>query len=271
LPFPPKKERVAIDAAVRAIRRRVRRFPTVAIVLGSGLGEVLKDGGKVIPYTSIPHFPRSKVPGHAGVLEVGEVAVFRGRSHYYEGHSMADVVRPIRVLARLGVEIVVLTNAAGAANPAFRPGELMRIDDHINMMSGNPLRGENLEFLGTRFPDMTTTYDRQLRRLAMAASKAVRVPLRSGVYAAVGGPSYETPAEIRMLRRLGADVVGMSTVPEAIAARHAGMRVAAFSCITNLAAGLSRRALSHEEVIQTTKKASGALDRFLGEFLRRIR
>lgn len=259
----------AIAAAARAVRLRVRRFPRVAVVLGSGLGDVLRFDGVAIPYGSIPHFPRPRVPGHNGILEVGEIAVMRGRCHYYEGHSMEDVVRPVRVLAELGVKTLILTNAAGAVNPRFRPGDLMIIDDHLNLMGTNPLRGTNLDSIGPRFPDLSDAYDPELRAVLTSAAKSARLRLRRGVYAALGGPSYETPAEIRMLRRLGADAIGMSTVPEVIAARHAGIRVAAVSCITNLGAGISRGPLSHEEVLETNRGAGKAMDRLLSEFLKR--
>ncbi len=263
------KEVSAIAAAARAVRRRVRRFPRIAVVLGSGLGDVLRFDGISIPYASIPCFPRPRVAGHDGILEVGEIAVLRGRCHYYEGHPMEDVVRPVRVLAELGVEILVLTNAAGAVSPGFRPGELMLIEDHLNLMGANPLRGTNLDSIGPRFPDLSAAYDPQLRSILIGAAKSARVRLRRGVYAALAGPSYETPAEIRMLRRLGADAIGMSTVPEVIAARHAGIRVAAISCITNLGAGISRGPLSHEEVLETNRGAGKAMDRVLSEFLKR--
>lgn len=263
-------ELAAIDAAAAAIRGRFPAFPRVAVVLGSGLGDVLKTGGASLPYSEIPHFPKPRVAGHHGVLEVGEVAVFRGRCHYYEGHPMEAVVRPVRAMARLGVETLIVTNAAGSVHAALRPGELMLIEDHINLLGANPLRGDNFDGLGPRFPDLSAAYDPGLRRAAAAAAREAKVRLRRGVYAAVGGPSYETPAEIRMLRRAGADAVGMSTVPEVIAARHAGVRVAAISCITNLAAGLSKEPLTHEEVLETTRRAAGGLDRLLRALIRRI-
>ncbi len=270
LPSQPDRERSSIRSAVRAIQKKVRKFPKVGVVLGSGLGNVLNGKGTSLRYNNIPHFPKSRVEGHAGVLHVGKVAVLRGRSHYYEGHSMQEIVRPVRVLAELGVETIVLTNAAGTVNSKFRPGELMMIEDHLNFMGGNPLRGENLEELGPRFPDMSDTYDPQLRKIAAQVARAEKIKLRKGVYVALAGPSYETPAEIRAYRRLGADVVGMSTVPEVIAARHAGMKVLAFSCITNMAAGLSQTPLSHEEVIETTNATSGDLARFLEALLEKI-
>ncbi len=271
MPSQPDRERSSIRTAARAIRKRVRSFPEVGVVLGSGLGNVLNGKGTSIRYGAIPHFPKSKVRGHAGVLQVGDVAVLRGRCHYYEGYSMQEVVRPIRVLAELGVKTVVLTNAAGSINPKYKPGELMMIEDHLNFMGGNPLRGGNLDDIGPRFPDMSDTYDPELRKKAVRVARAQKITLRKGVYVALAGPSYETPAEIRAYRKLGADVVGMSTVPEVIAARHAGMRVMAFSCITNLAAGLSVDPLSHDEVIETTQAASGDLARFLEAFLEKVR
>jgi purine-nucleoside phosphorylase len=263
-------ERVAIQSAVRFLHRRFPSFPRVAVVLGSGLGDVLREGGASIPYRSIPHFPKPKICGHAGVLEVGAVAVLRGRSHYYEGHPLEAIVRPVRILAQLGVKTVLFTNAAGTVHPRFRPGDLMLLEDHINLLGVNPLRGDNLDFLGPRFPDLSEAYDRELRRKALRVAKKIGVSLRRGVYVAMPGPSYETPAEIRMLRAWGADAVGMSTVPEVITARHAGLRVAAISCITNLAAGLSKHPLSHEEVLETNQGAGRSLDRLLKGLLEGI-
>lgn len=270
MPSQAEAELAAIDEAAEAVRRRFPKFPRVAVVLGSGLGDVLKGGAEAMPYADIPNFPLPRVSGHSGVLEVGELAVLRGRCHFYEGHSMEALVRPVRMLARLGVGVLILTNAAGTMDRRMRPGDLMLIEDHLNFLGGNPLRGDNLEALGPRFPDLTAAYDPGLRKIALAAAKAERIPLRRGVYVAAPGPSYETPAEVRMFRRLGGNAVGMSTVPEAIAARHAGVRVAAVSCITNLAAGLAKEPLSHEEVLIVNRRAGGLLDRLLREMVRRI-
>ncbi len=249
----------------REIAARLPSSPQVAVVLGSGLGEISLGAASVeIPYADIPGFPGSAVAGHPGRLALcGEVALLRGRPHYYEGRSMEEVVRPVRAMALLGVRTVVLTNAAGAVNPAFQPGDLMIITDHLNLMGANPLRGPNLDGLGLRFPDLTAAYDPGLVRATERAARGLSVRVRKGVYAAFPGPSYETPAEVRMLRRLGADAVGMSTVPEVIAARQAGMKVLAISCIANLAVGLRKEPLSHEEVTAVMRRAAGGLEALL--------
>ena len=216
-----------------------------------------------MPFDQIPHFPAATVPGHSGALVVGRagsvpIAALQGRVHAYEGHSLENVVFPIRVLSRLGVRAAVMTNAAGAINAAFQPGELMILADHINLL-GNPLSGPNETRLGPRFPDMSEAYDPDLRRIAAAVCQEVGVTAHEGVYIAVPGPSYETPAEIRMARTLGADAVGMSTVPEVIAARHLGMRVLALSCLTNMAAGVSKRRLAHEDVLAVADRLRATL------------
>jgi purine-nucleoside phosphorylase len=261
--------RARLDAAVDSIRKRSgSRQPAVGLVLGSGLGGFAQSlGGRVaIPYAEIPHFPISTgVVGHAGELVLGTVgstpvAVLSGRVHFYEGRPMSDVVFPARVLARLGVRAVVLTNAAGGVRLTFRPGDLMLITDHINLFGTNPLIGVNDDELGPRFPDMSTVYDPALGRVFQTAATKLRVPLKRGVYLGLTGPSYETPAEIRAFRKLGADAVGMSTIPEAIALRHAGVRVAGISTITNMAAGILKKPLVHTEVLETTKRVG---DRFV--------
>ena len=242
----------------------------IAIVLGSGLGdyaEVLTDA-QVAPYHDIPGFPESTVPGHAGELYTGNlygrrVMMMRGRFHGYEGYPLSDVTLPIRVMARLGVKALILTNAAGAVNTSFAPGELMLIDDYINFSGQNPLRGENLEAFGPRFPDMSRAYDRELRALALDVAERENITLRQGVYAWFNGPCYETPAEIRMARVLGADAVGMSTVPETIVAVHSGLRVLGVSCLTNMAAGILDQPLSHQEVVETGAKARASFRRLL--------
>jgi purine-nucleoside phosphorylase len=246
--------------AAAAVRSRTDLRPRIGLVLGSGLGGFADtlDGAVRIPFQEIPHFVASTVAGHVGALVLGSsegvpVAVLQGRVHSYEGHSLQQVVFPIRVLGRLGVTSLVLTNAAGAVNKAYAPGELMIVEDHINLI-GNPLVGPNAEALGPRFPDMSEAYDRRLRDLAEAACVAVGIPARRGVYLALTGPSYETPAEIRMARAFGADAVGMSTAPEVVAARHMGMRVVAISCISNLAAGVTTRPLDHHEVLETSER-----------------
>ena len=251
-----------LDATASWIRARRDAAPRVGLVLGSGLGsfaERLKNR-IAIPYEEIPHFPvPSGVVGHAGELVLGDVGstpvvVLSGRVHFYEGRPMTDVVYPARVLARLGVGAVVLTNAAGGVRRTFRPGDLMLISDHINAFGTNPLIGPNEEALGARFPDMSAVYDKKLRGLAKSTARQLKVPLREGVYLGNSGPSYETPAEIRAYRTLGADAVGMSTIPEAIALRHAGVRVLGISTITNMAAGILPQPLVHAEVLAVTKR-----------------
>lgn len=236
----------------------------VAVVLGSGLGAL---AGRVeaavrLPYSRIPHWPASAVVGHAGTFIGGtlagrRVAVLSGRSHFYEGHPLRTVTFGVRVLGRLGVRTLILTNAAGGINTTFEPGTLMVIDDHINLMGSNPLVGPNDERFGPRFPDMTEVYSRRLRAVADEAGAAEGIPVRHGVYVGLHGPSYETPAEIRFLRIIGADAVGMSTVPEAIAARHMGLDVLGISCITNPAAGVLPEPLDHDEVMAVAHRVSG--------------
>jgi purine-nucleoside phosphorylase len=254
-----------LDEAATLVRSRTPLRPAVGVVLGSGLGafaDALEEAA-VLPFGEIPHFPASTVDGHRGALVVGlcrgvPVAVMKGRVHFYEGYRLDEVVFPVRVLGRLGVRALLLTNAAGAINPAFAPGDLMVIEDHVNLL-GNPLLGRNEDALGPRFPDMSEAYDRRLRDALEAAGRAAGARVHRGVYVAMTGPSYETPAEIRMARVLGADAVGMSTVPEVIAARHVGMRVAGLSCLTNMAAGVSDRALDHAEVLETGERTKAAL------------
>ncbi|MBL8684772.1 MAG: purine-nucleoside phosphorylase [Myxococcales bacterium] len=260
----PSDLRARLDAATASIRARDARAPDIALVLGSGLSpfaDTLVDA-TVIPYPEIAHMPVVTVPGHAGKLVLGKlpgapdgpvVAALAGRVHFYEGHPMDTVVFATRMLISLGAKTVVLTNAAGGISPTCRPGDLVLISDHLNMQGTNPLIGHNDPTLGPRFPDMTRVYDPALRALAQSAAAAEGTELREGVYVGLTGPSYETPAEIRMFRALGADLVGMSTVPEAIAARHMGARVLGISCVTNLAAGVSATELSHEEVEHTAK------------------
>jgi purine-nucleoside phosphorylase len=267
-----------LDAAADAIRRKAKREPLIGLVLGSGLGafaEKLADR-TAIPYDRIPGFPvPSGVVGHAGELVLGTVggtpvAVLSGRIHYYEGRSMAEVVFPVRVLARLGVGAVVLTNAAGGVRLSFKPGDLMVLTDHINGLPANPLIGGNEEALGARFPDMSAVYDARLRSVIQAEARRLKIPLRQGVYVGLQGPSYETPAEIRMWRKLGADAVGMSTVPEAIALRHAGVRVAGISTITNMAAGILKQTLNHAEVMETTQRVGARFVQLLQAAVPRI-
>jgi purine-nucleoside phosphorylase len=274
----PSRFLTRLDEAAAAVRRVFHARPAVGLVLGSGLGafaEGLADR-RAIPYGRIPNFPApSGVVGHAGELVLGRVegtpvVVLSGRVHFYEGRLMADVVFPARLLFRLGVGAVVLTNAAGGVRRSLRPGDLMLISDHINAFGTNPLIGENDEALGPRFPDMSAVYDRRLRRIAKATAQRLRVPLKEGVYLGTHGPSYETPAEIRAFARLGADAVGMSTVPEAIALSHAGVRVLGISTITNMAAGILPKPLIHAEVLAVTQKVGKRFRSLLTALVPRI-
>jgi len=273
--------RARVQEAVRYIRRRTALAPTVGIVLGSGwggLGRGVEDP-IVIPYSAIPHFPTSAVAGHASRLLLGRLAgklvvVMQGRPHYYEGYSMQEVTFPVRVLAALQINTLILTNAAGGLNPAYRRGDLMLIRDIINLMGGNPLRGPNDERLGPRFPGMRDLCSTDCLRVARAVARREGIRLRAGVFAGVSGPSYETGAEICMLRRLGADAVGMSTVPEIMVARHAGIpRLMGISCITNVETGEKsrrREPLTHERVLAVAEKAEAKLTALLEGILARL-
>jgi len=260
------------EHAARTIRAQHAEEARVGLVLGSGLGAFADEVEEsvAIPYEEIPGFARSTVEGHAGRLVLGKVAgasviVLQGRFHFYEGYALEEVTFPIRVLGLLGIKSLVLTNAAGGLNNSFKQGALMMISDHLNLMGTNPLRGANDARFGTRFPDLSDVYDREFQEAAMAEAHAMELELKRGIYAALTGPSYETPAEIRMLRALGADAVGMSTVPEAIVARHMGIKVLGISCITNMAAGVLDRPIDHAEVMETGEQVA---DTF-GELLRR--
>ncbi len=244
------------------IQSKMKNKPKIGIVLGSGLGIYVDQiqNKIVIPYQDIPHFKRTSVEGHQGCLILGEVhgvtvAALQGRLHAYEGYAMEEIVLPVRVLASLGIEYLFLTNASGGINNDYHPGDLVAIVDHINLSGRNPLQGPNIAELGPRFPDMTQPYDMELVKLLQAVAGHHNVTLRSGVYCSVLGPSYETPAEIRMLRTIGADMVGMSTVPEVIAANHLGLKVAGVACITNYAAGIKQEKLSHADVKEVAEKA----------------
>jgi len=246
------------EAAAKFIHRQTKLRPKIALVLGSGLGAFADEfsGAKKIPYAKIPHFPQSTAIGHAGQLVFGtvdgvEVAGMQGRVHLYEGYSPQQVVFPIRVFARMGVKAVILTNAAGGINLNYSAGALVAIRDHINLQGVNPLIGQNDDRFGVRFPDMTRAYDPEFRKFIADAGKKLKMNLHEGVYLALSGPNYETPAEINSFRTLGADLVGMSTVPEVLAARHAGIRVLGISCVTNMAAGVTGEALTAEEVFET--------------------
>lgn len=265
-----------IDEAAEAISSALPRAE-MAIVLGSGLGafgERLEDA-QSLAYTDIPYFPPPTILGHSGRLIYGRingrrVYAFSGRFHYYEGHDPHTVILPVRVLHKLGCDKLILTNAAGGVNAAFCPGDLMLIRDHINFTGYNPLRGENSADWGPRFPDMTRIYTPELRQLAKEAAAELAINLQEGVYCGLPGPTFETPAEIRMLGLLGADAVGMSTVPEAIAAAQAGINVLALSCITNLAAGISKQPLSHEEVMETGRLAEEQFTNLIETIIQRI-
>lgn len=245
------------------VRMKTDFVPKVAIVLGSGLGDYAEDVRVAyeLSYSELEDFPISTVPGHAGKFIFGfvddiPVACMKGRVHYYEGYPVSDVVLPIRLLKLMGAEILFLTNAAGGVNTSFHAGDLMMIKDHISAFAPNPLIGPNIEELGVRFPDMSSVYDRELQKLLVRTAKENHIYLQEGVYAQMTGPSYESPAEIRMLRSLGCDAVGMSTVVEAIAARHMGMKICGVSCISNLAAGMSANPLSHREVQEAADMAA---------------
>jgi purine-nucleoside phosphorylase len=253
-----------VKEAADAVRARVSELPKIAIVLGSGLGDFAGSLGSAVsmPYADLPHWPASRVVGHEGRLVVGTasgrtIAALAGRCHAYEGHDLRTVTFAVRALGLLGVQTLILTNAAGGVNTGFSQGALMVIDDHINLTGGNPLVGANEDRFGPRFPDMTEVYSARLRAIADRAASAMGVTLPHGVYAALLGPSYETPAEIRYLRTIGADAVGMSTVPEAIAARHMGIEVLGISCITNMAAGVLPQPLNHAEVMETARRIRG--------------
>ncbi len=254
-----------VREAADAVRSMIgARTPHTAIVLGSGLGDFAGTLGEAasLPFSSLPHWPLSRVVGHEGRLVVGMVAgktivALAGRCHLYEGHDAKTVTFATRVMGLLGVRTLILTNAAGGINTGFSQGALMVIDDHINLMGSNPLSGDNDDRLGPRFPDMSEVYSRRLRQLADESGTAINLSLPHGVYVGLLGPSYETPAEIRFLRAIGADAVGMSTVPEAIAARHMGMQVLGLSCITNMAAGVLPMPLDHNEVMETARNVRG--------------
>ncbi len=265
------------EAAAYVRKKSGDRQPSVGLILGSGLGSFAEsfENPSFIEYDDIPHFPVSTVVGHAGRLVVGErcglvCVAMQGRVHYYEGHSASTLVFPVRTLITLGARTLIITNAAGGLRDEFHPGTLMLIRDHLNLLPESPLRGENDDRLGPRFPDMTRAYAPELRALARKVAETTGIELAEGVYAAGPGPAYETPAEVQMLARLGADATGMSTVPEVIAANHMGARVLGISCITNKAAGLTGEALSHEEVTDTAQQIRGVFEGFLEDLLAAI-
>lgn len=249
-----------VNEAAQYILKQSGKNPELGLILGSGLGVLADeiDNPTVIPYSSIPHFPVSTVEGHAGQLVIGTlggktVAAMQGRFHYYEGYSMQEVTFPVRVMKAMGITHVLVTNAAGGVNVDFKPGDLMLISDHINYMGAHPLIGPNHSEFGPRFPDMSNAYSKDLIAMAEDVAASLNVKVQKGVYVGFSGPTYETPAEVRMARILGGDAVGMSTVPEVIVAAHGGMKVLGISCITNMAAGILDQPLSHDEVIETTE------------------
>jgi purine-nucleoside phosphorylase len=263
---PPSSIAARLEDGVFAIRKRIGATPRVGLVLGSGLGDFADSLENLvkIPYRELPHMPAPDVIGHAGNLCFGDVAgvpvvCMQGRVHLYEGYPVDKVVQGVRTMARLGVQKMLLTNAAGGIDASWSPGDLMAITDHLNLMGVSPLVGSDDESIGPRFPDMSAAYDAELRQWLLDAGRDAGITLRQGVYAGLLGPQYETPAEIRMLRVLGAQAVGMSTVPEVIALRHMGVRVAALSCITNLAAGIAGKPLDHAEVAATARSRRAEL------------
>lgn len=248
-----------IEASSVYIMNKSKYKPTIGLILGSGLGSLadLIEDPEFYPYEEIPNFPVSTVEGHEGRLVIGNlhgktVVAMQGRFHYYEGYTMQEVTFPIRVMKLLGVETLIVTNASGAVNKSFKPGDLMIINDHINLSGANPLIGKNLDKFGVRFPDMSNAYDKDLIKFTKEIAYKQNIDIKEGVYAFMSGPTYETPAEIRMVNILGGDAVGMSTVPEVIVANHSGMKVIGISCLTNMAAGILNQPLNHEEVIKTS-------------------
>lgn len=266
-----------MDKSVDFIKQKIGNFnPEIAIILGSGLGNLADEYSEiVIPYTDIPEFPVSTVQGHKGRLVFAtingkKIMMMQGRFHFYEGHSMQTITYPIKVMKKLGVKTVIITNAAGGVNVYFKPSDLMLITDHINMMGTNPLIGPNDDSLGTRFPDMSEVYTKSLREIAHTCAKKIGIDLQEGVYMALTGPTYETPAEVKMVRFMGADAVGMSTVPEAIVASYCNMNVLGISCICNSAAGISTVGLSHEEVLEAAEAAKSKFKGLVLELIKEI-
>lgn len=266
-----------INEAVELIKGKINVKPSIGLILGSGLGS-LADNIKnptIIKYENIPHFPKSTVEGHKGQLVIGElggkiVVAMQGRFHYYEGYHLNDVTFPVRVMIGLGIESLIVTNAAGGANVEFTPGDLMIIKDHINFTGQNPLIGENLSELGPRFVDMSKAYNREHMQVARDAGKKLNIELKEGVYMWFTGPTYETPAEVKLARILGADAVGMSTVPEVTIANHQGIKVLGISCITNMASGILDQPLHHEEVVETSMRVKENFERLLVEIIENI-
>ncbi|WMJ80737.1 purine-nucleoside phosphorylase [Clostridium sp. MB40-C1] len=266
-----------ISESAKYILKKSQYNPKIALILGSGLGAIADqiEDPEYYPYNKIPNFPVSTVEGHAGRLVIGKlegkiVVAMQGRFHYYEGYEMQEVTFPVRVMKLLGVETLIVTNAAGAVNTDYKPGDLMLIEDHLNLSGNNPLIGKNLDEFGVRFPDMSNPYDKELRNKVKNIAKSLNIDLKEGVYACMSGPTYETPAEIRMLRTLGADAVGMSTVPEVIVAVHSGMKVIGVSCATNMAAGILDQPLNHQEVMETSAIAREKFIKLMRNIINRI-
>lgn len=266
-----------IQEATQYIQSYANGRPQIGLILGSGLGVLANEIKKpqVIPYKKIPHFPVSTVEGHVGELVIGElegkvVVAMKGRFHYYEGYSMKAITFSVRVMISLGINTLIVTNAAGATNKSFIPGDLMIIEDHINFAFNNPLIGVNENQLGARFPDMSNAYCKELINLAQSIADNMELEVKKGVYAYLTGPTYETPAEVNMLTMLGADAVGMSTVPEVMVAVHSGIKALGISCITNMAAGILNQPLNHEEVIETAKKVKQQFISYVKEIVRKM-
>ena len=266
-----------MNITVDYIREKIGNFqPEIGIILGSGLGDFADSFESiVIPYNDIPNFEKSNVQGHKGQLVFAEVngkkvVMMQGRYHFYEGYSMQTVTYPVKVMKKLGVKTLIITNAAGAVTEEFKPGDLMFITDHINFMGTNPLIGKNDETLGTRFPDMSEVYSKELINKAETIAKELNISYQKGIYVATTGPSYETPAEIKMYRLLGGNAVGMSTAPEAIVANYCGIKVLGISCLTNYAAGVTDNPLNHQEVIETANKVKESFKNLLSRFIKQI-
>lgn len=266
-----------LKESVDFIRSKTKIKPRVGVTLGSGLAGFAKEvqADAIIPYKDIPHFSPPSVEGHPGQMILGQVGgvpvvLLQGRIHYYEGHSMEQVVYPTRVLAQLGIQKLILTNAAGGLSEFMKPGDFMLVSDHINLTGNNPLIGPNMAELGLRFPDMTEAYDREMLRQGEEVMKKNNLRYSVGVYCGVSGPTYETAAEVRFLQVIGGQAVGMSTVPETIAAKHMGLSVCGLSCISNLATGMSKTPITHDEVKETTKKVEEQFSLFLREFIQKL-
>lgn len=266
-----------VEEALKYVKKKSSVRPEAAVILGSGLGGLSRaiEAADVIPYTEIPYWPRSTAPGHAGRLVLGliegrPVAAMQGRVHYYEGYDMQEITFPVRVLASLGIKALVVTNASGSVNKDFLPGTIAAITDHINFMGANPLSGVNNEQWGPRFPDMSEAYDKKFIETLERAARSEKTEIKKGVYMAFSGPSFETPAEVRMARLLGADMVGMSTVPEVLTANHMGVRVLGISCAANYASGITKEKLTHDDVLTVMEKCGGGISRLIKRFLAEV-